>query len=225
MQDIAKTDDGFRLKLNGVTTLCASLIVATGGKSIPKMGATGFGYEVAQQFGVPVVPTRPALVPLTFEIGLLERLKPLAGVSVAARIASGKTRFEEAMLFTHRGISGPAVLQVSSYWREGGEIEVDMAPGVDIFAGEVTAENGRGGGGEDGRGVLDFSRRVVERHQMRQLGCQLDAHGGAAAMQVGAELAGATDALGGGDNLAVGVEFPGGYFVKTQLMQHGDNSI
>jgi predicted flavoprotein YhiN len=80
-------------------------VVATGGKSIPKMGASGFGYEVARQFGVPVVATRPALVPLTFEIGLLERLKPLAGVAVDARVGHGKTRFSEAMLFTHRGLS------------------------------------------------------------------------------------------------------------------------
>ena len=84
-------------------------------------------------------------MPLTFETGLLERLKPLVGVALDARIASGKTRFDEAMLFTHRGLSGPAVLQVSSYWREGGEIVVDMAPGVDVFAvlREARQANGR----------------------------------------------------------------------------------
>jgi predicted Rossmann fold flavoprotein len=98
------------------------------------MGATGFGYEVARQFGVPVVETRPALVPLTFEPGLLSRLAPLAGVALDVRAGAGKAKFDEAMLFTHRGLSGPAILQISSYWREGQEIAVDMAPRVDLFA-------------------------------------------------------------------------------------------
>jgi predicted Rossmann fold flavoprotein len=133
VEAIEKIDDGFRLRVSGGPVACAALVIATGGKSIPKIGATGFGYEVARQFGLAVTETRPALVPLTFEIGLLERLKPLAGVAVDARVASGKTRFEEAMLFTHRGLSGPAILQISSYWREGGEIAVDMAPGVNLF--------------------------------------------------------------------------------------------
>jgi predicted Rossmann fold flavoprotein len=142
---ITRDGDDFRLSVGGAEIACRSLVVATGGKSIPKMGATSFGYDVAQQFGVPVVPTRPALVPLTFEIGLLERLKPLAGVSLDARVAHGKTHFEEAMLFTHRGISGPAILQISSYWREGEEIAIDMAPGTDVFAGlrQARAANGR----------------------------------------------------------------------------------
>jgi predicted Rossmann fold flavoprotein len=130
---IEKTDDGFRLAIGGASVACPAVVVATGGKSIPKMGATGYAYEVARQFGVAVTETRPALVPLTFEVGLLERLKPLAGVAVDARVSRGKVRFDEAMLFTHRGLSGPAVLQVSSYWREGEEIQVDMAPGVDVF--------------------------------------------------------------------------------------------
>ena len=130
---IEKAAHGFRLELDGGQVACTSLVIATGGKSIPQMGATGFGYEVAERFGVAVLPTRPGLVPLTLEPGLLERLKPLAGVSVDARVASGKVRFEEAMLFTHRGLSGPAILQVSSYWLQGGEIEVDMAPGMDVF--------------------------------------------------------------------------------------------
>ncbi len=130
---IDRTEAGFRLAIGGAQVQCARLVIATGGKSIPKMGATGYAYDVARQFGLRVTETRPALVPLTFEIGLLERLKPLAGVAVDARVASGKTRFEEAMLFTHRGLSGPAILQVSSYWLEGGEIVADMAPGVDVF--------------------------------------------------------------------------------------------
>ncbi|MDB5451324.1 MAG: aminoacetone oxidase family FAD-binding enzyme [Phenylobacterium sp.] len=142
---VEKTDAGFRLSMGGPQVSCAALVIATGGKSIPKMGATGFGYDVARQFGLPLTETRPALVPLTFEVGLLERLKPLAGVAVDARVASGKRRFDEAMLFTHRGLSGPAVLQISSYWREGGVIEVDMAPGVDVFEAlsRARAEHGR----------------------------------------------------------------------------------
>jgi len=141
---IEKTDAGFRVAMGGASVACQSLVIATGGKSIPKMGATGFGYQVAAQFGLAVTPTRPALVPLTFEIGLLEQLKPLAGVALDAVAASGRTRFAEAMLFTHRGLSGPAILQISSYWREGEEIVLDMAPGVDVFAELKRARGGNG---------------------------------------------------------------------------------
>ncbi len=130
---IDRIGDGFVLTLDGATVACESLVIATGGKSIPKMGATGFAYDIAARFGIRVIEPRPALVPLTFEIGLLERLKPLAGVALDAVVASGKARFEEAMLFTHRGLSGPAILQISSHWREGEAIEVNMAPGVDLF--------------------------------------------------------------------------------------------
>ncbi len=132
-QDIEKTDSGFTLKIGGVTTHCASLIVATGGKSIPKMGATGFAYDTARKFGLRIVETRPALVPLTFEAGLLQSLSSLSGVSVEAKVKHGKTAFQEGLLFTHRGLSGPSVLQISSYWREGDAITVDMAPGTDIL--------------------------------------------------------------------------------------------
>lgn len=131
---VSKTDDGFEVALSdGAVVRPAALVVASGGKSIPKMGATGWGYEIARQFGVRLTETRPALVPLTFEVGALERIKPLAGVSVDAVVACGKTKFAEAMLFTHRGLSGPSILQISSYWREGQPITVSMAPGADIF--------------------------------------------------------------------------------------------
>jgi predicted Rossmann fold flavoprotein len=142
---IERTEAGFRLTMGGASVACAAVVVATGGKSIPKMGATGFAYDVARQFGVGVTETRPALVPLTFEVGMLERLKPLAGVALDARVACGRRRFDEAMLFTHRGLSGPAILQISSYWREGQEITVDMAPGTDVFAAlrQARAEHGR----------------------------------------------------------------------------------
>ena len=144
VERVEKTLDGFRLALPQGAVECRSLVVASGGKSIPKMGATGFGYDLAAQFGLKVTETRPALVPLTLEPTMLERLKPLAGVSVDAVAACGKTRFAEAMLFTHRGLSGPAILQISSYWREGGEIEVFMLPGMDLFE-ELRAARARNG--------------------------------------------------------------------------------
>ncbi len=130
---IEKNADGFDLELTDGSVRCRSLVVACGGKSIPKMGATGFGYEIAAQFGLRLVETRPALVPLTFDPATLERLKPLAGIALDASVSCGKTSFGEAMLFTHRGISGPAILQISSFWKEGDEIRIDMLPGTDLF--------------------------------------------------------------------------------------------
>ncbi len=132
---VEKTDSGFLLTLsaNGRQVECRSLVVATGGKSIPKMGATDFGYRLATRFGVPVIETRPALVPLTFDEKMLARLTPLAGIAVPARIKCGDVAFDEAMLFTHRGLSGPAILQISSYWREGQDIAIALLPSVDVF--------------------------------------------------------------------------------------------
>ena len=127
--------EGFEAALSdGTTVRCASLVLATGGKSIPKMGATGWAYDAARGFGLRVTETRPALAPLTFEAGLLETLTPLAGVAVDAVVKGGGAAFAEAMLFTHRGLSGPAILQISSYWREGEAITVAMAPGEDVHA-------------------------------------------------------------------------------------------
>ncbi|RUX79114.1 NAD(P)/FAD-dependent oxidoreductase, partial [Mesorhizobium sp. M7A.F.Ca.CA.004.08.2.1] len=132
VEDVRKTVEGFALTLSTGLVTCQSLVVACGGKSIPKMGATGFGYELAERFGLAIVETRPALVPLTFDVNTLERLAPLAGNVVDAEVACGKTRFSEAMLFTHRGVSGPSILQISSYWREGDEIRIAMLPAVDV---------------------------------------------------------------------------------------------
>jgi predicted Rossmann fold flavoprotein len=112
---------------------CASLVIATGGKSIPKMGATGYAYDVARQFGLDVIAPRPALVPFTFGEAKLKPLAELAGVSVEARVVCRGVGFDEGMLFTHRGLSGPAVLQASSYWREGDEVVIDLARGRDAF--------------------------------------------------------------------------------------------
>ena len=132
---VEKTADGFALRLSsGEQVECASLVVATGGKSIPKMGATDFGYRLATQFGLRLVETRPGLVPLTFDPQMLARLSALAGVALPARVTCGKTAFDEALLFTHRGLSGPAILQISSYWREGQAIAIDLLPGADATA-------------------------------------------------------------------------------------------
>jgi predicted Rossmann fold flavoprotein len=121
-----------------------AVVVATGGKSIPKMGATGIGYRLAEQFGLPLVETRPALVPLTFADQELAWMRPLAGVSINARVRATGPGFDEAVLFTHRGLSGPAVLQVSSYWREGASILVDLTPGLDLAAALRAAKAAQG---------------------------------------------------------------------------------
>ncbi|MEA3150541.1 MAG: hypothetical protein QOD56_1480, partial [Gammaproteobacteria bacterium] len=130
---IAKNESGFVVTTDQGEFRCRSLVVATGGPSIPKMGASGFGYRIAEQFGLRLVPPRAALVPLTFDAGLLARFKDLSGIPVEASVSCGKARFDEALLFTHRGLSGPAILQISSYWRAGEDIVIDMAPAADVL--------------------------------------------------------------------------------------------
>lgn len=112
----------------------ASLVIATGGLSIPKIGATKFGYDIARQFGLNVIETRAGLVPLTFTDAILNDCRELSGLSVEAEIQFEKTKFAEGLLFTHRGLSGPSILQISSYWREGNDITVNLVPDKDIFA-------------------------------------------------------------------------------------------
>jgi predicted Rossmann fold flavoprotein len=131
---VVKNEGGFVVVTDHGEFRCRSLVVATGGPSIPKMGSSGFGYKIAEQFGLAIVPPRAALVPLTFDAALLAQFGDLTGVSVEALVSCGKTSFDEALLFTHRGLSGPAILQISSYWREGLDIVVDMAPGIDVLA-------------------------------------------------------------------------------------------
>ena len=136
---------GFSIETQREVVRAASVIVATGGKSIPKMGASGYGYQLAEQFGLPLVETRPGLVPLTFATQELEWMVPLAGVALPARVTAGKVGFDEAVLFTHRGLSGPAILQASSYWREGEAIALNLAPGQDVagFLHAAKRSNGR----------------------------------------------------------------------------------
>lgn len=142
-------NDGFTLRLQregqDVTVTTRNLVVACGGKSIPKMGASSLGYHIAGQFGHALTDTRPALVPLIFGDKQKEAFRALAGIACDAKVSGGEATFNEAVLFTHRGMSGPAILQISSYWRETQAITVDLAPGVDVFGGlrEVRASHGR----------------------------------------------------------------------------------
>jgi predicted Rossmann fold flavoprotein len=131
---ISKSDSGFAVATDQGEFRSRSLVVATGGPSIPKMGSSGFGYKIAELFGLKIVPPRAALVPLTFDKALLAQFKDLSGVSVDAVVNCGKAAFDEALLFTHRGLSGPAILQISSYWRDGHDIVIDMAPDIDVLA-------------------------------------------------------------------------------------------
>jgi predicted Rossmann fold flavoprotein len=131
---VSKDEGGFVVATEQGEFRGQSLVVATGGPSIPKMGSSGFGYKMAEQFGLKIVPPRPALVPLTFDTALLAQFADLSGVSVDAIVSCGNACFDEALLFTHRGLSGPAILQISSYWREGHDILIDMAPQIDVLA-------------------------------------------------------------------------------------------
>ncbi|HXC95321.1 MAG TPA: NAD(P)/FAD-dependent oxidoreductase [Edaphobacter sp.] len=133
-----KQEGRFHVETASAIFEAESVVVATGGLSIPKMGATGFGYDMAKQFGLRVVPCRPALVPLVFNEEDRGRWCDLSGVSteVVAKAGAGKKRgsFREKMLVTHRGLSGPAILQASSYWQQGEALEIDLAPGIEVMA-------------------------------------------------------------------------------------------
>ena len=142
---VTKSGALFHVETAQGIVVAQSVIVATGGKSIPKMGASGYGYQVAASFGLPTVETRPALVPLTFADQELVHMTTLSGLSVQGRVGVGKIGFDEAVLFTHRGLSGPAILQISSYWREGTAISLDLALGqnAEAMLQSAKAENGR----------------------------------------------------------------------------------
>jgi len=141
---VRAVDNGFEVDTARGTVRGAQLVVATGGLSIPKIGATDFGHRLARQFGHKIVEPRPALVPLTFAATDWAPFVPLAGASLPVHIAtgSGRTagRFTEDLLFTHRGLSGPAVLQISSYWRPGQALQLDLLPGMDAAEALITAK-------------------------------------------------------------------------------------
>ncbi|ALB72698.1 BaiN/RdsA family NAD(P)/FAD-dependent oxidoreductase [Cronobacter muytjensii] len=133
--DIARDENGYTLTLNGGAAQTPKLVIASGGLSMPGLGATPFGYKVAEQFGLKVLPTRAGLVPFTLHKPLLEQIQTLSGVSVPAVVtADNDTVFRENILFTHRGLSGPAMLQISSYWQPGEWVTVNLLPDVDAGA-------------------------------------------------------------------------------------------
>lgn len=142
---IRKVSDDFLVETDRSKVSARRVVVATGGKSIPKMGATSFGYQIAESFGIPIVETRPGLVPLTFSEKDLAWMRPLAGIGLPGRVSVARVGFEEAVLFTHRGLSGPAVLQISNYWREGQALSLNLAPALDLKAWleEAKRKNGR----------------------------------------------------------------------------------
>jgi len=131
---VTRVDDGFVVATPQGAVRCSSLVIATGGLTVPKIGATPFGYRIAEQFGLAIVPPRPALVPLAFAPEALARYGDLSGVSVDAEVACNGGRFRENLLFTHRGLSGPAILQISSYWDGRAPLTIDLLPDVDIVA-------------------------------------------------------------------------------------------
>jgi predicted Rossmann fold flavoprotein len=140
--EVTRAED-FRVATDRGEFSAPALVLATGGLSIPKMGATGFAHDLARRFGLPLVTPAPGLVPLTFEGEDLALMRPLAGVALDVAAAAGRSRFREAMLFTHRGLSGPAILQASSYWTPGEAITLDLLPGRDAAALLLEAKRAR----------------------------------------------------------------------------------
>ena len=133
IKNIDKENDQYLVWTETDNYSSESLIVATGGLSVPKIGATSFGYEVAKKFDHNIIETLPALVPLTFSEKILEMCKELTGLSVEAIVSFNKVLFQEGMLFTHRGLSGPSILQISSYWKQGDNIKVNLSPKLNVY--------------------------------------------------------------------------------------------
>ena len=131
--EVDKQDNQYFIAIDGDKFFCNSLIIATGGLSVPKIGASKFGYDIAKKFNMNVVDTLPALVPLTFNEKILEICKELSGLSLEAVVFFNKIFFQEGMLFTHRGLSGPSILQISSYWKLGDNIKINLSPKLDLF--------------------------------------------------------------------------------------------
>ena len=131
--EVDKQDDQYFIAVASDEYFCNSLIIATGGLSVPKIGASKFGYDIAKQFNMNIVETLPALVPLTFNEKILAMCKELSGLSLEAVVFFNKTFFQEGMLFTHKGLSGPSILQISSYWKLGDNIKINLSPKFDIF--------------------------------------------------------------------------------------------
>ena len=133
VENVDKQGDQYFIDANSERYSCDSLVIATGGLSIPKIGASKFGYEIAKKFNLNIIETLPALVPLTFNEKILMMCRELSGLSLEAIVSFNKTIFEEGMLFTHRGLSGPSILQISSYWKLGNNIKINLSPNLDVF--------------------------------------------------------------------------------------------
>ena len=133
IKNVTKENDQYLVSTETDKYSSQSLIIATGGLSVPKIGATSFGYEIAKKFDHDIIETLPALVPLTFNEKILEMCKELTGLSVEAIVSFNKTLFQEGMLFTHRGLSGPSILQISSYWKLGDNIKVNLSPKLNVY--------------------------------------------------------------------------------------------
>ena len=133
VKDVSKYKDQYLIISEQDTYSCESLVIATGGLSIPKIGATDFGYKIAKKFNLDVIETLPGLVPLTFNEKILNICKELTGLSVEAIVSFKKTLFQEGMLFTHRGLSGPSILQISSYWKMGQNININLLPKLNVY--------------------------------------------------------------------------------------------
>jgi predicted Rossmann fold flavoprotein len=133
IKDVGKQKKQYFIEIDSRKFFSKSLIIATGGLSIPKIGASDFGYEIAKKFDLKIIKTLPALVPLTFNEKILSICKELSGLSVEAVVSFNKVFFEEGMLFTHRGLSGPSVLQISSYWKLGEDIKINLSPKLNVF--------------------------------------------------------------------------------------------
>ena len=133
IKDIEKDNEQYLVSTDTDQYSSESLIVATGGLSVPKIGATSFGYEIAKKFDHSIIETLPALVPLTFNEKILEICKELTGLSVEAIVSFNKVLFQEGMLFTHRGLSGPSILQILSYWKQGDNIKVNLSPKLNVY--------------------------------------------------------------------------------------------
>jgi len=142
---VEKVSHGFEITTSRGVVRAESLVVASGGKSIPKIGASGFGYALAAQFGLEVLPTRAGLVPLTFGAGDLAHFREMAGVSLPVVVSCGAGRFADELLFTHRGLSGPAILQISSFWREGEAVTIDLLPSGGVREAVAAARAEAGG--------------------------------------------------------------------------------
>ena len=173
VEEINKTgDQHYTINTSKGQATCQSLVIATGGLSIPKIGASKFGYDVARQFGLNIIETRAGLVPLTFSGEILDRCKSLSGISVDACVSFHKTHFNEGLLFTHRGLSGPSILQISSYWTEGEPVAVNLANGKNAY--DILKEKKKTHAKQD---ILTITATIIPRRLAEDICTQIKLSG------------------------------------------------